>query len=96
MAAYIIYQAEVTDPAQYEHYKTAAQKALEDGGGSYLVRGGAFDVLEGDAPAGRTVVVEFPSRQAALDWYHGSAYTEARKLRANAAHARMYVVDGVR
>jgi uncharacterized protein (DUF1330 family) len=95
MPAYIIYQAEVTDPAQYEQYKTAAAKALTDAGGRYIVRGGEFDVLEGDPPEGRTVVVEFPSRQAALDWYHGAAYTEARALRANAARARMYVVDGV-
>ena len=59
------------------------------------MRGGDIDVLEGDPPAGRTVVVEFPSRQQALDWYYGSAYTEARALRADAARARMYVVDGV-
>jgi uncharacterized protein (DUF1330 family) len=95
MAAYVIYQGEVTDPEQYEHYKTRAAASIAAAGGRYIVRGGDFDVLEGDAPAGRTVVVEFPSREAALDWYHGAAYTEARALREHAAKARLYVVDGI-
>ena len=51
-------------------------------------------MLEGTAPPSRTVVIEFPTRQAAVDWYHGAAYTEARKVREGAAVANMYVVDG--
>jgi uncharacterized protein (DUF1330 family) len=95
VAAYVIYQAEVLDPVRYEEYKTRGAASLEAAGGRYVVRGGEFAVLEGDAPAGRTVVVEFPSRKAAIDWYHGAEYTAARAIRAGAAHARMYVVDGV-
>jgi uncharacterized protein (DUF1330 family) len=95
MPAYVIYQGEVTDPEQYEQYKTRAAASIEAAGGRYVVRGGDFDVLEGEAPAGRTVVVEFPSREAALQWYHGAAYTEARALREHAAKARLYVVDGL-
>jgi uncharacterized protein (DUF1330 family) len=91
----VIYQGEVTDPEQYEQYKARAAASIEAAGGRYIVRGGDFDVLEGEAPAGRTVVVEFPSREAALAWYRGAAYTEARALREHAARARLYVVDGV-
>jgi uncharacterized protein (DUF1330 family) len=39
--------------------------------------------------------VEFPTRRAALDWYHGAEYAEIRKIREGAARARMFVVDGV-
>ena len=95
MPAFVIYQAELTDPQQYEVYKERAAASLRAAGGRYIVRGGDVDVLEGDPPAGRTVVVEFPDRQTAIDWYHGAEYTEARKLREGAAIARMYVVDGV-
>jgi uncharacterized protein (DUF1330 family) len=52
-------------------------------------------VLEGDPPAGRTVVLEFPTMQAAIDWYRSDEYTAIRKLREGAALARMYVVDGI-
>ena len=91
MAAYVIYQGEVTDPAHYEVYKEQAAASIAAAGGRYVVRGGEIEVLEGDAPAGRTVVLEFPTRRAALDWYRGDRYTEVRKLREGAARARLYV-----
>lgn len=94
MAAYVIYQGEVTDPDRYEQYKLAAAASIAAAGGRYLVRGGPVEVLEGDAPSGRTVVLEFPDRQAALAWYRGEQYSAARELRRGAATARMYVVDG--
>ena len=94
MAAYVIYQAEVLDDERYDAYKPKAAESVASAGGRYLVRGGEVDVLEGDAPAGRTVVVEFPDRETALEWYRGQSYTEARKLRYGAARARLYVVDG--
>ena len=95
MPAYVIYQGEVLDPDRYEEYKVKAAASLLAAGGRYVVRGGDIEVLEGDAPAGRTVVVEFPSMAAAVAWYHGPEYTEARKLREGAAIAWMYVVDGI-
>ena len=41
------------------------------------------------------VIVEFPDRKTALNWYHGEEYTAARALRANAAKTRMYILDGI-
>jgi uncharacterized protein (DUF1330 family) len=95
VAAYVIYQGEVLDPERYDDYKTKAAASIAAAGGRYIVRGGEVVVLEGDAPAGRTVVLEFPTRQAAIDWYRGHEYTEIRKIREGAARARMYVVDGI-
>jgi uncharacterized protein (DUF1330 family) len=94
MPAYVIYQGEVTDPERYERYKTEAAASIAAAGGRYVVRGGAVDVLEGEPPAGRTVVLEFADMAAARAWYDGARYTEARTLREGAATARMYVVDG--
>ena len=95
MTAYVIYQGEVLDAERYEQYKPLAAASIEAAGGRYLVRGGAFDVLEGEPPDGRTVVFEFPDRETALSWYHGPGYAEAKRLREGAARARMYVVDAV-
>jgi uncharacterized protein (DUF1330 family) len=95
VTAYVIYQGEVTDPERYEVYKSAAQKSIAAAGGRYLVRGGAFETLEGEAPAGRTVVLEFPTMQAALDWYGGEEYSAARTLREGASRARLYAVEGI-
>jgi len=95
VAAYVIYQADVLDPERYEEYKISAAASVSAAGGRYIVRGGDLEVLEGDAPTGRTVVVEFPTMEVALDWYHGDAYTRARHLRDGAARAKLYVVAGV-
>lgn len=94
MPAYVIYQGDVTDPEQYDKYKPLSGKSIHDAGGRLIVRGGEFDVLEGKEPLSRTVVIEFPTRQAAVDWYNGAAYVEARKVREGAAVANMYVIDG--
>jgi uncharacterized protein (DUF1330 family) len=95
VAAYVIYQGEVLDAKRYDEYKTKGAASILAAGGRYVVRGGDVEVLEGEAPAGRTVVLEFPSMQAALDWYRSDEYTEIRKIREGAARARMYVVEGV-
>jgi uncharacterized protein (DUF1330 family) len=95
VAAYVIYQGEVTDPDRYEQYKTKAAESILAAGGRYVIRGGEVDVLEGDPPLGRTVVLEFPTREAALDWYRSEEYTAVRRLREGAARARLYVIGGV-
>jgi uncharacterized protein (DUF1330 family) len=95
VAAYVVYQGEVLDPERYDEYKTKGAASIVAAGGRYLVRGGDVEGLEGEAPPGRTVVLEFPTMQAAIDWYRSDEYTEIRKIREGAARARMYVVDGV-
>jgi uncharacterized protein (DUF1330 family) len=95
MAAYVIYQGEVTDAARYDVYKSRAAASIEHAGGRYVARAGDVAAREGDTPPARTVVIEFPTMQAALAWYHGDEYAAARALREGAATCRMYVVDGV-
>lgn len=95
MPAYVIYQGEVLDPVRYEEYKALAAPCIHAAGGRYLVRGGAIDVFEGDEPDGRTVVLEFPSMEAARAWYDSPEYTEIRKLRDGAARSRLYAVEGM-
>ena len=68
MSAYVIYQAKVLDPAAYEEYKKQAEASIAAAGGKYIVRGGEVEVLEGDAPKGRVVILEFPSMPIALEW----------------------------
>jgi uncharacterized protein (DUF1330 family) len=95
VAAYVIYQADIADDGRYEDYKALAGPSVAAAGGRYLVRGGDGEALEGELPAGRTVVVEFPTRAAARAWYDGDEYTEIRKIREGIARATLYVVDGV-
>ena len=95
MAAYLLVDCEVTDPARYDAYKSLAAVAIARHGGRYLVRGGETVVLEGDWTPRRVVVVEFPTLDAARGFYDSSDYRAARDAREGAANMQMVAVAGV-
>ncbi len=95
MAAHVIYQGEVLDAERYEEYKAQAAPSIVAAGGRYLVRGSQAEALEGDSPSGRTVLLEFPTMESAIDWYRSEEYSAIRKLREGVARANIYVVDGL-
>jgi uncharacterized protein (DUF1330 family) len=58
------------------------------------VRGGEQQILEGDwAPA--TIVVEFPTMDAARAWYASADYAEALRHRDDALERDLILVEGV-
>lgn len=63
-------------------------------GGRFLVHGGTITGLEGEWP-GDIVIVEFPSREAALDWYASPAYQEILPLRTEHSTSIAAIVDGL-
>ena len=95
MAAYVIYECDILDQQRYDEYKPKGAASVAAANGRYLVRGGTVRTLEGDTPASRTVVIEFPSMQAALDWYQSEDYANARDIRKGAASTKLYIVDGI-
>jgi uncharacterized protein (DUF1330 family) len=95
MPAYLIVDADVTDPEQYEQYKAASPGAIAAGGGRFLVRGGELAVLEGDWSPTRVVVVEFENLEAAKAFYESPEYQAAIKLREGAARFNMIAVEGL-
>ena len=58
MAAYVIADIEVTDPAAFEEYRQKVAPLIAKYGGKYLVRGGVSETLEGDWAPNRLVVLE--------------------------------------
>ena len=92
---YIIAQATVTDPAQYEGYKALAGAAVAQYGGKYVVRGGATHLLEGDWAPPRLVILEFESVEQAKRFYDSPEYRAASEQRQGAATMNMLVVEGL-
>ena len=95
MAAYIIVQIEVTDPKTFETYRAQVPLTIERFGGEYLVRGGLQEVLEGDCPYPRTVVLKFPSMDQARAWHASAEYQGPKALRQSASTGNMIAVEGV-
>ncbi len=94
MAAYVIAEVSVTDPEGYEQYKPLAGASVVAGGGTYEVRGGAVESLEGEPVSGRIVILRFDSLDAARNWYHSDDYQAALPLRNAAARSRVFIVEG--
>ena len=95
MPAFIIADVTVTDADQMAKYREWSTKAMQEHGAEVLVRGGAFEVLEGPWTPSRLVVLKFPDRAAAKAFYDSETYQHAKSLREHAGVMRMIVVDGV-
>ena len=75
-------------------YLTRIDATLAPFGGRFLVHGGDVEVVEGTWP-GHLIIIEFPSRGAADDWYHSAAYQDILALRTDNSHSDIILVDGV-
>jgi uncharacterized protein (DUF1330 family) len=93
--AYIVVQADVTNPQQYAEYAKLTPDIIAKFGGRFLARAGKTVTLEGPPAKARVVVIEFPSLQKAEEFYRSPEYTAARKLRAGAATAQFIAVEGL-
>jgi uncharacterized protein (DUF1330 family) len=93
--AYLVVQADVTNADRYAEYAKVSPDIVAKYGGRYLARGGRSITLEGPPARGRVVVLEFPSVDAAQEFYTSPEYTAARKLREGAATAQFVIVEAL-
>ena len=96
MSAYIIVDMQISDLEQYKLYMAEAPAAVKAAGGEYLVRGGRFEVMEGNWQPARIAMLRFPSFEQAKAFYDGELYRQARAKRAGATEFfNMVLVEGV-
>ena len=96
MNAYIIVDMQISDMDQYKQYMADAPAAVKAAGGEYLVRGGRFEVMEGQWQPARLAMLRFPSFEQAKAFYDGEMYRRARAKRAGATEFfNMVLVEGV-
>ena len=95
MAAYVVLNVDVTDPARYPDYTKVAGATVAQYGGTYLVRGGKAEKLEGSTEPKRVVILEFPSYERAKAWWDCVEYQGPKAIRQSAADSDAILVDGV-
>jgi len=95
MSAYVIVDVEIHNHEDYEEYKKLTPASIAAYDGSFKVRGGATEVLEGDWNPGRIVVLEFPNVERAKQWWSSSEYALAKSIRQRSAKTKMILVDCV-
>jgi uncharacterized protein (DUF1330 family) len=95
MPAYVIVEVSVTDAAEYERYKPLAEASVAAYGGTYKVRGGKTELIEGDEVPERLVVLEFADLATARAWYGSPEYQAALPIRLAAAKtSRLFLIEG--
>ena len=93
--AYIVADVHVTDPETMKQYSPKAAALIESFGGRFVARGGKVEVLEGEPPVGRVVLVQFPSMERAQQYWNSPGYREIAPIRQRAAKTRVFLVEGV-
>lgn len=92
---YVIFSETTTDEARFSAYVEKAVPTVLESGGRPIIFHDGPEVLEGKWNGARIVVVEFPSVEAARNWYHSPAYQAVIGERHASADANAIIVAGV-
>ena len=96
MTAYAMVEITVNNNDGMGPYREKVADTVTAHGGKYLVLGGATEVMEGNIGQHPTkVLLEFPSMDAARDWYNSPEYQEILPARLESATANFVLVEGV-
>ena len=92
---YVVAEVDVHDPEGFAAYRAAVPEVIAQFGGRYVARGGAITGVEGEAPTGRIVIVEFPSKAQAEAFVQSAEYAPVAAIRQRTSSSRLFVVEGV-
>jgi uncharacterized protein (DUF1330 family) len=95
MVAYVVFTRErMRNPDEYERYREKARPAANGHPLKPLTVYGKHETLEGPAIEG-AVILEFPTVEAAKEYYLSPAYQDAVRHRFLAADYRVFIVEGM-
>lgn len=95
MAAYVVFTREkMRDQAEFDTYTALARTTTAGHEVKAHSVYGKCETLEG-APIEGSVIIEFPSMEAAKAWYDSPAYRAARAHRFAGADYRIFITEGL-
>ncbi|MCF1592520.1 DUF1330 domain-containing protein [Streptomyces muensis] len=93
MPAYLLAGVRMRDPEVYQQYIAKAAPTFEGFDVKILALCNNPSVLEGEDAPGRFILLEFPDRDTALNWYRNDVYQkEAIPIRQASADTPFLVV----
>lgn len=95
MTAYLLAQVQITDCDGFRAYTSAFAPTLVPYGGKVLAADDNAQPVEGTWPAGRVVIIEFDTAEAAHDWYQSDAYQQISAIRRAHSDTAMVVVAAI-
>ena len=95
MPVYVVAQGRIENRQMLNEYVAKAISTIQSGGGRVLGFDESPEVVEGEVEHPRTVILEFPSREAFRAWYDSDAYQAILPLRLESTPGTLIVVNGV-
>ena len=95
MSAYIVAKIKINDREVYGKYEAGFMEIFSRYQGRILAVDEAPEVVEGDWPYTRTVLVEFPSREEAHAWFGSDDYQALAAYRHEAAQSDIAFIQGI-
>lgn len=95
MSAYLLVNIEkIKDQEKLQEYGKLVGPHTDKYGGKLIAASPDPDVLEGSLNSIRTLVIEFPDRDALTGWYEADEYGPMKELRQAGIDATLSVIDG--
>jgi uncharacterized protein (DUF1330 family) len=95
MKYYAVAELNITDQGWVSSYVENVTKMVELRGGKYLARTSNIEKLEGERAAPQIfLIIEWPSKDAALRFYESDEYRPYLKSRVEGAGGRLLLIAG--
>jgi uncharacterized protein (DUF1330 family) len=94
VAVYIVSNMTIHDRAEYDTYLRAFLGVFRRFDGEILAAQDGPEPVEGAWPYDRTILLRFPSREAAQRWYESPEYREIARHRRNGTKSNVVILDG--
>ena len=92
---YLLVDVDIHNIDEYKKYLDKVKPMVEKYGGKYLIKGGEIDAKETDLwKPTRIVLVQFPNKTSALNWYNSEEYKPLKKIRLNNATSNILFIEG--
>ncbi len=91
MTAHIVIDLTVTDVDKLQKYSALAAQTLIPFGGEFLSKG-PIDVLHGESAFTTKVIIEFPDKDNAVNWYGSTEYQAIINIRNEAIASQFHLI----
>ncbi|MGJ3439474.1 DUF1330 domain-containing protein [Pseudomonas sp. Je.1.5.c] len=92
MSAYVLVELQVIDAQAKAKYSSVAGATVRSYGGEFIA-GGEWELLAGDPGLPVGIIIRFPDRQSAVNWYNSSEYQGIVAQRSEAMVCRFRLLS---
>lgn len=94
MRYYAVAEIDITDPRWLRDYVARVTPMVEGRGGRYLARTPQIEQIEGERAPQGFLLIEWPSKEAAEEFYESDEYRPYRESRRAGMTGEMFLVAG--